>query len=280
MDYAKIGGMTLEEIEEYDKIVLYFSGGKDSLACVLHLKELGVDMSKVELWHHDIDGERQHFFDWPITKDYCKKVAEYLGLPIYFSWKKGGFLTEMLRNESRTQPNYTETPEGTIIWRGGTTGKFDTRRKFPQITANLSQRWCSAYLKIDVGAAAIRMQERFLGIKTLTISGERAEESTARAKYKQFEKDRSDNRGGMYVDRHVDRWRPVLYYTEEQVWTLIERHNIRLHPCYYLGFSRCSCLHCIFGNADQFATSVYPFEIYMEDWYLPAGAYQEGCGPT
>ena len=43
-------------LEEYDKIIVLFSGGKDSLACVLHLLELGVPREKIELWHHDIDG--------------------------------------------------------------------------------------------------------------------------------------------------------------------------------------------------------------------------------
>ena len=44
-----------------------------------------------------------------------------------------------------------------------------------------SVRWCSAYLKIDVGAAALRGQARFEGKRTLFVTGERAEESAARA---------------------------------------------------------------------------------------------------
>jgi hypothetical protein len=33
-----------------------FSGGKDSVAAVLDLKERGVAMERVELWHHEVDG--------------------------------------------------------------------------------------------------------------------------------------------------------------------------------------------------------------------------------
>ena len=40
------------DINSYDHYIIAFSGGKDSLACLLHLLELGVDRSKVELWHH------------------------------------------------------------------------------------------------------------------------------------------------------------------------------------------------------------------------------------
>lgn len=36
-------------LEEYDKIIILFSGGKDSLACVLDLLERGVPREKIEL---------------------------------------------------------------------------------------------------------------------------------------------------------------------------------------------------------------------------------------
>ena len=51
----------LEELlplEEYDLIVVLISGGKDSIATYFKLRELGVPKSKIEFWHHDIDGEK------------------------------------------------------------------------------------------------------------------------------------------------------------------------------------------------------------------------------
>ncbi len=60
-------------------------------------------------------------------------------------------------------------------------GEAGTRRRFPQVSADLSVRWCSPYCKIDVAAAAINNQDRFLGRRTLVITGERAAESTARS---------------------------------------------------------------------------------------------------
>ena len=37
------------------------------------------------------------------------------------------------------------------------------------------------------------------------------------------------------------------------MWEILERHKVNPHPAYHLGFSRVSCMCCIFGNADQWA---------------------------
>ena len=64
----------------------------------------------------------------------------------------------------------------------------------------------------------------------------------------------TDNREGKRARRHVDHWRPVHGWLEGEVWEIIERHRINPHPCYKLGWSRCSCQACIFGSPDQWAT--------------------------
>ena len=265
---------------EYDKYIVAFSGGKDSISCFLHLLEIGIPVEKIELWHHDIDGRGEVFMDWECTPAYCRAFAAAFNVPIYFSWKEGGFKREMLRENSLTAPIYFETPESGIQSVGGTRGTPSTRHKFPQVSPDLSVRWCSSYLKIDVGSAAVRNQERFNHIRTCFISGERAQESPARAKYADLEIDRSDNRAKIITrnkynwnpkdswsvdstsvvnkkskDRYVDRWRPIKGWTEQQVWAIIERHRVRLHPAYYMGWSRLSCKTCIFGNANQFASA-------------------------
>ncbi len=245
-------------LNDYDYIIVAFSGGKDSTACVLHLLEEGADPAKIELWHHLIDGrEGSTLMDWPVTEDYCRQFAKALNLPIYFSWKEGGFEREMLRENAKTAPSNFEYLDDNLIECGkvgGTRGKESTRRKFPQVSADLSVRWCSAYLKIDVCTAAINNQERFLNKKTLVITGERAEESAARAKYKTFEPDRSDNRNGKRVVRHVDHWRPIHSWIEYRVWEIMKRHHIEPHPAYLLGWGRLSCMSCIFGSSAQWAS--------------------------
>ena len=89
---------------DYDKYIVAFSGGKDSTALVLHLLELGIPKEKIELWHHDIDGGGETFMDWEITHDYCQKFADAFGVPLYFSYKEGGFKREMLRQDTLTAP--------------------------------------------------------------------------------------------------------------------------------------------------------------------------------
>nr|WP_293842916.1 phosphoadenosine phosphosulfate reductase family protein [uncultured Arsenicibacter sp.] len=241
------------DVHSYDLYIVAFSGGKDSVACLLNLLDLGIPKHKIELWHHDIDGHDTILMDWECTPDYCRKLAGAFGLPIYYSWKEGGFRREMLRRNSLTAPNTFETPSGNRT-AGGKTGKPGTRLKFPQVSPDLSVRWCSGYLKIDICKTAIRNQERFNGIRTLVISGERGEESPNRAKYAQFEPDEADLRNGR-TPRHVDRWRPVLHWKEQEIWEIIERHKVQPHPAYYLGWSRVSCKFCIFGNANQFASA-------------------------
>jgi 3'-phosphoadenosine 5'-phosphosulfate sulfotransferase (PAPS reductase)/FAD synthetase len=270
----------------YDHYIVSFSGGKDSMACLLHLLELGVCRSNIELWHMLVDGRPtdppppandrrstlpsprplslgegqvsegrggEAFMDWPVTEAYCHEVAQHFGLPLRFAWKEGGFLREMLRDQQPTAPTHYELPDGTVATIGGR-GPAGTRLKFPQVSADLSVRWCSAYLKVDVCSAAVNNQERFRGKRTVIVTGERGEESSNRAKYAVHEPDRTDRRHGK-LKRHVDHWRPIRDWPEADVWAIMQRWKVRPHPAYQLGWSRVSCATCIFGNAQQWASA-------------------------
>lgn len=241
------------DLQSYDRFVVAFSGGKDSIASLLVLLDAGISPDRIDCYHHDVDGDGPGFMDWPCTTSYCRAVTDALGVPLYLSWREGGFLREMLRDGVPTAPIRFQTPDGLVRQVGGT-GQAGTRLRFPQVTANLNQRWCSAYLKIDCMAALIRAQDRFLGRRTLILTGERAEESTARAHYATFEPDRTDTRNGTRKQRHVDHWRPVHGLTERQIWEMLRRYGIVPAPAYRLGWSRLSCIACIFGGNDQWAT--------------------------
>ncbi|WP_262267293.1 MULTISPECIES: phosphoadenosine phosphosulfate reductase family protein [Microvirga] len=268
------------DFTSYDYVLIAFSGGKDSLACLCviieNLIEAGVPLERVELWHHDIDGrEGSSLMDWPVTRAYCEAVAKAFGLKLYFSWREGGFEREMLRENSRTAPTHFETPNG-LRSGGGQGGKFGTRRKFPQVSADLSVRWCSSSLKVDISSMAITNQDRFLGKRTLFVTGERAQESAARSKYLTFEPHRTDRRNGTRRMRHVDHWRPIHGWKEEQVWAIIEKFSVRPHPAYDAGFGRVSCMNCIFMSANQAAT----IQAFAPEKLAPVAAYEQEFGCT
>jgi 3'-phosphoadenosine 5'-phosphosulfate sulfotransferase (PAPS reductase)/FAD synthetase len=305
LDYA--------DLDRYLRIIIGFSGGKDSIACVLSILEKRPDLKdRIELWHHDIDGvdhnrptPEKGLFDWSITASYCKAFAKALGLKIRFQWRDGGFENEMLREVSSTAGVYYETDEGVkyskprrpirrcgkkvikaaglgYIIRGACGYEFGgevrwlderrqwtadetvcprcgkerkgatTRRKLPQVSADLQTRWCSGYLKIDVARMVIG--KMFKGTEenpahVLLVTGERAQESGARAEYNEAEI------VGVTKQRVVHQWRPVHKWNEAQVWEIMKRHKINAHPCYHLGWGRASCLGCIFGNSDQWASA-------------------------
>jgi 3'-phosphoadenosine 5'-phosphosulfate sulfotransferase (PAPS reductase)/FAD synthetase len=267
--------MAAISLKTYDTVIVALSGGKDSVACLLALLEAGIPASRIELHHHAVDGEGSSFMDWPSTTAYCRTIAGAFDLPLYLSWRSGGFEREMLRNATPTAPVIFETPDGGQGSAGGN-GPLGTRRKFPQVTANLQQRYCSSALKIDVLAALIRSQERFTGRRTLVVTGERAEESRARANYATFEPHRTDTRNGTRRPRHVDHWRPVHHLREGDIWTLLQRHGILPAPAYRLGWSRFSCLSCIFGGPDQWAT----LRLIAPAWFQRIAAYEAQFGCT
>jgi 3'-phosphoadenosine 5'-phosphosulfate sulfotransferase (PAPS reductase)/FAD synthetase len=252
-DNARPNTVDLLPLNEYDHIIVSFSGGKDSTALVLRLLDLGVPLERIELWHESVDGlpGDQRFMDWPCTEGYVSAFAEALGVPLMRQAKVGGFRGELLREGVPTAPTVLELPDGEAMTRGGA-GNPGTRLKFPAKAADLRVRWCSAVLKIDPARKAFANDPRFQNAKTLFLTGERRQESGARSRYAEAEAySYAPSKG-----RRVDQWRAILSWAEEQVWEIISRYRIRPHPAYYLGWGRLSCLSCIFGNEDQWASVV------------------------
>lgn len=222
----------------YDHIVLAFSGGKDSLACLLKLLDEG---QRPTLLHHDIDNDSRNLFDWPVTPAYVKAIADYFDLPLIMSGRQGG-----IEGELRKQDAVSGAYQYGLIT-SDYKGKANTRRRFPAKTANLQTRWCSAFLKIDLGHKFIRAT--YNDTSLLFVTGERRQESANRAKYAEFEPHRCNSQ-----TRQVDHWRPVIDWDEREVWDIIERHGINPHPAYKLGWGRLSCMCCIFGSNNQWAS--------------------------
>src|SRR5262249_53772371 len=146
-------------------------------------------------------------------------------------WKHGGIEGEMLRDNTPTAPTSFECQDGIPRTAGGGSGKLGTRRKFPQVTADLSSRWCSPYVKIDVAAKAINNDPALKKARILFLTGEGRQERPARATYAECERHRCNPR-----PRRVDQWRAVIDWSEQEVWDCLRRHRVRPHPAYFLGW--------------------------------------------
>ena len=57
---------------------------------------------------------------------------------------------------------------------------------------------------------------------------------------------------------------------------MLRRHGIVPAPAYRLGWSRFSCIACIFGNPDQWASMRY----LAPDWFERIAAHEDGFGRT
>lgn len=284
--------MYLEELlplEMYDLVIVLISGGKDSIACYYKLLELGVPKSKIEFWHHDVDGGHpSRTMDWRCTANYIRSFAEAEQIPLRVSWRKNGFFGELYRIGASELIEWVDPETGEIYQcppskkymecqklkvaaiseMENKLAEFGYRMKFPMKSGDLSRRWCSAYLKIMVADTVLRnmnsvaanLTKTRKNIKLLIVSGERRGESVGRSNYNEIEIHRTNA-----VSKHhrtVHQWRPVIDYSERDIWEVRKRHKVNPHPCYRAGWNRCSCAMCIFSTPRLFAgiRELYPKE--------------------
>lgn len=325
--FKKIFLPELLPLEDYDLIVVLFSGGKDSTACFLKLLELGVPKEKIELWHHDIDGGHpSRTMDWKCTRNYVEAVAKAFDVTLRVSYRVNGFFGELYRigasepiewidpdtgevRQCKPSNNYLkckEIKEQATEEMEELLKEYGYRMKFPAKSPDLSRRWCSAYLKICVADSVVsnldslheleqlggkrmkfpakggthqgrwcsgnlkaavqdsvtsNLEQTKQDKKILIVSGERRGESAGRAKYNEMEIHRTNAEKRSH--RIVHQWRCCIDYTEKDVWEVLKRNKVNPHPCYRIGWNRCSCMTCIFSTPRLFAGIK---ELFPEEW--------------
>lgn len=235
-------------------VIIAFSGGKDSIAMVLQMLELGVPAERIELWHHEVDGRGEQLFDWECTTSYCQAFADAFGLKLLFSYIEGGIVREIFRQNETSQPvNFQEVPFGKFTQLPAKQdAKYrQTRLKFPAVSADLASRWCSSKVKIDVMSKAINNSPRLKNAQICILTGERRAESTARSTYFEIERYRSFTH-----TRKALVWRSIIDWSDARVWGIMEKYLIQPHPAYMLGWSRCSCKTCIFNSPNTWASII------------------------
>lgn len=138
------------------------------------------------------------------------------------------------------------------------------RQKFPAKGGTHQGRWCSGNLKAAVqDSVTSNLEKTRADKKILVVSGERRGESSGRAHYNEIEIHRTH--AEKKAHRIVHQWRPVIDYSEKDVWEVLKRHKVNPHPCYRAGWNRCSCAACIFSTPKLF--SMFR-ELCPEEWEL------------
>lgn len=208
--------------QSFDHIVVNISGGKDSSVLMQWVRDNFKNHPSVHYIHAVID------IDWKETKAVVQKQCDHFGvLPIFVQATFGdgspkGFLSKL------TSPRVSrETGE-------------PGEQKFP----DMGNRWCTSELKMAPIHKWIRNN---LEGKVLNLMGERAEESPKRAALEPLRKDEKLSIKG----REVWNMSPILSLSESQVWEIIHKNKIPIHPCYSWGVNRASCAICIFSSNED-----------------------------
>jgi 3'-phosphoadenosine 5'-phosphosulfate sulfotransferase (PAPS reductase)/FAD synthetase len=221
--------MTAEEREAKKKELLgdtapqYFasiSGGKDSAAMSLFLKEQGIEHRRVFFdtgWEH------------PDLYSYLKdELPEAIG--------EIEFLTPPLPNldeEQEALAVYFEellghSPSGMLRW-------IIYKGMFP----SRIHRWCTQNLKMKTIKAFMKSNDFE---RPVNVVGIRADESEARSKLPEREISTS-------MDCMV--WRPLIRWTVQDVIDIHHRHGLRPCKLYLQGAKRVGCWPCIFSRKSE-----------------------------
>lgn len=196
-------------------IVINSSGGKDSMAAMLHILELadqtGINRSKIVVSHQNLGAS-----EWPGTTELVKAQAAILGLRC---------LESSYRDKDGEQVSLLQYAR--------------KRGKWPSST----NRWCTADFKRGPGGRVLTTLSRERPGPILHIFGFRAEESPARAKRPVLQLNARWSRS----TRPVWDYLPIHDWTVEQVWTRVRHSGLPVHPAYALGMPRLSCVMCIFS---------------------------------
>lgn len=212
-------------------VAIGVSGGKDShaaaVATVRHLDQIRHAGPRI-LIHSDLG-----IVEWNDSLPTCERLADHLGMELVVVRRKAGGLME--RWEARwasSRLRYETLSTVTLVpcW------------------STPAMRFCTSELKTQV--IVPELKRRFQGQAIINVTGIRRAESAARAK--------ATVAG--HAEGRIRGWRPILDWSERQVFDFIDASGLPPHPAYrQFGMSRVSCRFCIMSNgADLTAAAAQP----------------------
>ena len=193
------------------------SGGKDSTAMCLYLKEQGIEYRAL---HFDTGWEH------PATVEYLRDV-----LPLYIGPIEVHSREPELDEEREA---YAAELEAMLGWRSPFVRWTLKRGMFP----SRRRRFCTQELKIYT-VRDVMKAEHEAGRLPVNVVGIRAAESQARAKLPERELSTA-------LDCMV--WRPLIAWTERDVIDIHSRHAVPPNPLYLRGSRRVGCWPCIHAS--------------------------------
>ena len=202
------------DLRQFDKIFISVSGGKDSHAMLFLVRDLA---------------DRQGVPREKLLAMYADTGMEWHNAPAHVEALCKAAGVELV----------TVYPVSPML------ETFKKHLKIPQfmIFPTAKCRFCTSHHKVDPMDKLIR---KFSG-KVLKVTGERWAESKARSTYTEFVSvPRLNSR-----ERTVYGWRPMLAFSESDIWTMIRDTGVPRHVCYDMGCSRLGCAGCIFNSDRQ-----------------------------
>lgn len=202
-----------------DRVIVSVSGGKDSVAASLHLRDLGITHDRIFLdtgWEH------------PDLYAHLDYLDEVLGPIERIKAKIPDVPDDVLPEVEAIEALVGSSPSAFVRW---------TVRKgmFPSRV----RRFCTQELKVR---PFLRYVEA-LDEDVVNVVGIRAEESVARS--------RLPERELMPGAEHIEVWRPLIRWTESQVIDIHRRHGVKPCPLYLRGSTRVGCWPCIQSNKPE-----------------------------
>ena len=245
--------------------IVGISGGKDSTATALLALERLEIPPRFVMCDTGIEA--------PATYEYVEYLSEKLkelsgvGIEVIkadFSEKIAKKREKLLANGETDRAKATTATGNAFldlcIWKG----------RFPSTKA----RFCTQELKIEpIKKYLTSIVNEGNDVKSW--SGERAEESLARAKKPVEEVLLKTEKGTAYT------YRPILHWQERDCFEMLEKHGIKPNPLYAQGFNRVGCFPCMQCRKAEIKLIAdhYP-EVFkrLEDWErLVAKASKQQC---
>lgn len=255
MDYPSI--VLPAELADHE-IVASVSGGKDSTALMLALREAGIPFRAV---FADTGWEHRSVYS------HLDVLRERIGpIDVVRAEFNSDVLAELLLDLGVPPHLVPRLAASAMVARAITRAGFPARE----------QRWCTSELKIVPINDYLATVESETGRTTASAVGVRADESKKRQAL-------LGNAWGGELEREADGptgwghwvWRPLLRWAVDDVLRIHLAHRVPVNPLYKLGVERVGCWPCIHAVKDEVRLIAETDELRIEEIAALEAAFTE-----